>query len=517
MIVLTISRLLRQVAAMYPEKIGVIADDFTLSWGEIDRKVDARCYYFLQKGITAGRRIGVWSINSGEYLLTLLALCRIGAVPVLLNTALSDEELISLCDRVEIDFLIYGEGYKGCLFAGTLNQVNCRSGNLNLLSMANISDEADQYLHRPPFVDFARPNSTALIMCTSGSTQLPKAVQLSHYSLVNNAKAMVDAMQWGKDDLVCVTVPFFHCFGLTGCILTALHTGMTLVVLPRFRSVPAFAKIQSYKCTVLNGVPSMYLSMYANPARRDYDLSSVRSGIIAGSPIYPQDFIKVKSMFADGCAIQPSYGQTETSPCCTIVPRCNGKVATADNVGVPIDGVEMRIVDNDGYPVTRGESGKIQVRGYNVMQGYYNQPEETLAAFTADGWLDTGDLGEFDQDGNLVMTGRSKTIIIRGGENISPVEIEKAISALPGIAAVSVFGVPDPILQEEICACIVPQKTANYTAEIIRADLVEHLAGYKIPKYILFFDEFPCLASGKVDLKKIHRQAQERLAAVNKS
>ena len=166
LIVLTISRLLRQVAAMYPEKIGVIADDFTLSWGEIDRKVDARCYYFLQQGITAGRRIGVWSINSGEYLLTLLALCRIGAVPVLLNTALSDEELISLCDRVEIDFLIYGEGYKGCLFAGTLNQVNCRSGNLNLLSMANISDEADQYLHRPPFVDFARPNSTAPVSYT---------------------------------------------------------------------------------------------------------------------------------------------------------------------------------------------------------------------------------------------------------------------------------------------------------------------------------------------------------------
>lgn len=350
----------------------------------------------------------------------------------------------------------------------------------------------------------------ALILFTSGSTGSTKGVKLKHYSLLKNAHDLASRMRWSGKDKVCVSVPFFHCFGLTCCILASVMKGFSLLILPRFRSVQCFHAIEKFSCTVLNGVPSMFLAMQENPYHRNFDLSSLRSGIVAGSLMTPSEYQDILKIFPPHFHLQPSYGQTETSPCCTMVDFDDSLEVKSQTTGHPLPDVELRIVNDYLEDLPAGTVGRIHTRGYHVMLGYIFGHQDASRRLP-NGWLETGDLGYLDEEGRLVVTGRLKSLIIRGGENISPCEVETALKQLEVFHEVQVVPVPDPVMQEELCACLVYKRGQWLGEEEIRQRLQVLLAAHKIPKYFLWFPSLPKLINGKVDRNTLKNIAIERL------
>jgi fatty-acyl-CoA synthase len=327
---------------------------------------------------------------------------------------------------------------------------------------------------------------------------------LSHYSVVNNAAALVEALHINENDKICVTVPLFHTFGITADMLVSLHSLCPMCIMEYFSLTNIFQWLEEGKCTVLNGVPSMFLGMLENSFRKDFDISSIKKGIIAGSPISIAEYNRICEGFKIDKLLM-SYGQTETSPCVSISDYDEPIEAKADNAGKIIENVEVRIQD-----------GEIQTRGYHVMQGYYELPEENAKVFTPDGWLKTGDAGFLDSQGRLHITGRLTEIIIRGGENISPREIESYIAECENIKQVKVTSIATPVIQEEIVACIITKDGKEMKPEVIQDYVGNYLAAYKVPKYVLTFDNFPLTTNGKIDLGAIKRIACERIAGKEK-
>lgn len=507
----TIGQLLRGKAQVRPGYPALLADGCELTWAELDRLTDRYCHVLADRGVAVGSKVGLWSVNSVPLMVTMLALNRIGAVAVMLNTALTDRELVKICTCFELNYLIYGEGYKGCLFEEVVRRITDRRTNMNYLRLEQLERLVEASEEEGAYPDFDEEQATAYFLFTSGTTGRNKAAMLTHYNLVNNSESLVAGMRWTFRDRLCVTVPFFHCFGVTACIMASLHSGMSLVVMPRFRSVQCFEAIERERCTILSGVPSMFLAMLNNPEHDKHDLSSLRSGVIAGSYISPADYRRVCAFLGPQMHLQPSYGQTETSPACTLADYESSLEYKANWVGQAIPGVELRVVGEKGEILPPGQIGSIQTRGYHVMKGYYKMPLETRDAFTADGWLDTGDLGLLSDEGDLRICGRKKALIIRGGENISPSEIEDAVKELPGIAEIHVLGVPDPVLQEEICLCIVEKPGCRWMDNELRLKLGGLIASHKIPRYILHFDELPKTSSGKLALKAIEDICMKRL------
>lgn len=306
---------------------------------------------------------------------------------------------------------------------------------------------------------------------------------------------------------MCVTVPLFHCFGITAGIISCLLAGMSMYLIPYFKTARVWDAIENRRCTVLNGVPSMFLALTRKDGFKDRKAGCLKSGIIAGSPVAREEFLEICSRFP-GMHLQPSYGQTETSPCVSIADWDEQDERKAVSAGKVIDHVEIRIADlKKGNVLKAGQEGEIQVRGYNVMSGYYNLPKANSRAFTEDGWLRTGDIGTVDESGELHVTGRLKEMIIRAGENISPYEIEQVIRQLDWVEKVKIVGIPAEVLQEEIAACIVPKKGRKADREELRSYLNSKLAHYKVPAYVLEMEEFPMNASGKIDLKELKKTA----------
>lgn len=527
----TIGQLLRQTAQNHATQSALISEDYQLNWAGVYQVVQAYVRYLRAEGVAPGMHVGIWSVNSGAYVLILLALCQMGAVAIPLNPSLTDSELLKLCQYADLHYFIHGEGFaqkelplglQTALWADNpaihfvamhdlraATRPACEVSAVDCLSMED--NAALVHSARNPVSVFDDVDAVAVILSTSGTTGHMKGVMLSHNSLVNNSLAIAEGMRWTSKDRILVSVPFFHCFGLTACILASLHVGMSLVVMPRFRSVPCFSLIEQHRCTVLNGVPTMFLAMLNNAERQAYDLSSLRSGIIAGSLVSPRDYLRIVTMFGDDFHLQPSYGQTETSPACTLSAWDDSLEVKANSVGQVIPDVELRIVDEQGKTLDANEIGMIQVKGYNIMKGYYGMTKEFVELFSKDGWLTTGDLGCLTDEGRLQITGRKKSLIIRGGENIAPAEIEFALEQLPGVVSVHVVGVPDPVLQDEICACLILDDTITYTDEEIRSFLKDRLAPYKIPKYILRFAYFPTTTSGKIASRDLRKLAMKRL------
>ncbi len=476
------------------------------SWEEAGRISLTLAGELSRQGVKKGQRVGLLSINGEAWIFYFFALQLIGAQPVLLNTALSDDEILRNIELTEVNYLYYGEGYHRSFeeLMYRLSLVCMRDSYFGSQKMRLTCDWKKMTLS--PVAEINAGVSAQDVCCflfTSGTTKAAKAVMLTHYNLLNNARAIAEAMRWQADDRMCVAVPFFHCFGLTACILAGLQTGFPLYVLAHYRTVQVCGMLQDERCTILNGVPSMFLAMKHNSAHTEYDLSSVRSGVIAGSPIFENDYYDICRLFRPDIHLQPSYGQTESSPCITIADYDDDLKTKATTVGKPIEHIQLRLVDVDtGRLCAAGERGMIQTKGYHVMKGYYAMPEETAEAITPDGWLITGDIGYLDERGYLHISGRKKNLIIRGGENISPEEIEYYIRQIDGVELVKVMGVPAAVLQEEIAACIVTSRP-DLTKEEIITELKRNLADYKIPRYIFFLNKIDKLASGKIDEKKL--------------
>lgn len=530
----TIGMCLEERVAKTPENIAIETEKRNYTWREMNQVSDYLAVRMHNLGIERGVHVGIWGTNTTNWVITFLALLKLGAVPCLLNTCYTEKELEDIIRYADIEFVYYGRAYKKVKYADIVS-VLCERMNdqVKCWTAMKLEEEEDGWLTADSFMDEEKseeamkmlaqwkssvePSDLAAILFTSGTTSQPKGVMLSHYNLVNNSRETCEHMKWGEEDKMLIAVPMFHCFGITSSLLSSIHRGFVMHLIEYYKSVTVMETVQKFRCTLLNGVPSMFLALVRNPDFKKYDLSSLRRGIIAGSGISVEEYMMLRREIPT-LKLHASYGQTETSPCVSIGDVEDTDEENARATGRVVENCHVRIVSiSDGSVQPVGGVGEIQVSGYNVMQGYYKMPEATAKAIEPDGWLHTGDIGYLDERNFLYVTGRLKEIIIRGGENISPSEIENAIKEYAPVENVKVVGVPAEVLQEQICACITVKPGETFDEKAMMDSLKGKLAYYKMPEFVLLYEELPMNASGKVLLAEIKASAAERTAEIRKN
>jgi fatty-acyl-CoA synthase len=519
----TISACLEERVKKSPESLAIETGEQNYTWQELDRVSDFQAARFSGLGIKRGTHAAIWSTNTPNWIITFLALQKLGAVTILINTCYTKSELKGVLSFTDVETVFYGTGYREIVYqdyvddlrkelAGTVRHwipIGPRE-NGQWISGRDFSPE-----ERDPDLigrireagDETDPKDTAAILFTSGTTSMPKGVMLSHYNLINSSLETTEHMKWDSSDKMLIAVPMFHCFGITSSLLSSMHAGFSMHLIEYYRTRIVLETAEKYRCTLLNGVPSMFLAMIRNPEFGHYDISSLRRGIIAGSPITKEEYMQIRRAIPS-LKLFSSYGQTETSPCVSIGDVEDTDEENAASAGRVIKNIEVRIAkagNNEALPV--GERGEILVKGYDVMKGYYNMPEETAKTIDCDGWLHTGDIGYLDGRNFLYVTGRLKELIIRGGENIAPLEIEQVIRKLDWVDNVKVVGVPNEVLMEDVAACIIPKPGMEIRKKELLDFVGTRLARYKVPAYVLEFHSFPANASGKIILNRLKEQA----------
>lgn len=513
--------LLQRLKTMADENAFEYRDAF-YTWRDLDELSDVFAVKLLKCGIKYDTHVAIWGGNTPNWIITYVALAKIGAVSVLINPRYKEEELAKTFEYSDVEYVCYGDccsnskniidhlndrnigKVKEYMYMG--KNEHYREGRAQILKNLNPSDMEN--LRKAE--NKVTPQHIASIVFTSGTTSFPKGVMLTHYQLVNISREAVEQMKWETGDRMCMSVPLFHCFGLSTGFLASLRVGFCIYLLPELHTSCILKCIHKYKITILNGVPTIFLALLSNPERREYDLSSLKSGIIAGSKVFKEDYLKICKELKFK-KLQQSYGQTETSPCVTFNGYDDLMNIKCISVGKVIPNVKIKIVSTkDGHDLGPYEAGEILVKGFNIMKGYYKCTRQNCEK-VKDGWLYTGDIGYVDNCENLYITGRKKDIIIRSGENISPVEIEEAILRYPGVLQVKVFGIPVPVVQEEIAACIVAENGKLDVDGLVRY-LKKHIADYKVPKYIYIFKKFPMNLNGKVNVKQLKKEVQWKVS-----
>lgn len=521
----TIGDCLRSRAVATADSPAVAYKDESYTWRQLNDISDVLAIRCLRMGIEKGTHVGIWGVNSFSWLAYFFALCKIGAIPVLINICYREKEMEDLLAYADVEFLFRGMRCKDIDYAEVSQKLDLSkiSKLKKIIPMENPEEKI--WMDNP---DLCRPNGretemlmsaasrlspddVACMLFTSGTSALPKGVLLTHNNLIGNALQHSIGANWNENDRICLSVPLFHCFGITVGILAALHCGASLQLVKYYSTGEVLETVEKYGCTILSGVPSMFLALIGSSKFPGRDVSSLRSGIVAGSPLPPEDYIRVCEKLPS-ITLQPAYGQTESSPCITMAAVDDSMEDKANTAGKAIPGVELIICDTqNGNSLPAGSRGEIRARGYNIMKGYYNLPEATKAALTPDGWLCTGDEGYLDERGYLYVTGRLKDIIIRGGENISPLEVESCIRGLTGVDSVKVIGLPTSVMQEEVVACIICRKDKTVTAEEVISHVKERMSAYKVPQQVAFFDSFPMTPSGKINRKELKELAMEKV------
>lgn len=512
----TIGECLEERVKKTPDGIAVRFQDESITWKELDELSDWLVLRFHSFGMKKGSRAAIWCANCLQWVVVYMGLQKIGALAVLMNPGYLEEEAHKILSYAEVEYLFYGDGYKDLMIPEILDRIDLKANPLLKQTIPIEAHEAIVFMQEnaAKMTEDDRklirelrskvvPEDLSSMIFTSGTTALPKGVLLAHRNLTRDAKATVEAMHWSEQDKICVTVSLFHSFGMTSCLIGGLLTGHCICLMKHYRTVNALETIQKHGCTVLNGVPSMFLAMVHNKNLQDYDIHTLKSGILAGSSVSPEEYRLIcKTLPFE--KLQMSYGQTETSPGVTFSHYDDTIEEKCDNAGYLIDDIEACIWDEGGkqHVITNREGinicGELGIRGYVVMQGYYNMPEATARAIEEDGWLHTGDVAYFDEKLRLHLVGRSKDMIIRGGENIGPAEIEDCIRELEEVRDVKVVGVPHPLLQEEVGAVVVLHHGRNLDEETIQEHVRAHLAQYKVPTHVAFLDELPMNSSGKI-------------------
>lgn len=522
----TISACLVNTVRQAPDKTALVYEDTSYTWRELECCSGYMAYRMYSMGIGKGSHVGIWSVNTPNWVIVFLALMKIGALPVLINTCYQERELSEVLAYADVEYLYYGDGYKNIVYSDVVENVRGRHDKIKKWICIG-KDKFGRWINEKSFVynektlqavhlvkcleKESTATDTAAMLFTSGTTSQPKGVLLTHLNLVNTAQSTIRYMQWNSNEKICITVPLFHCFGLTSSMLTTILLGGTMYILPYFRTARVLECVQTHACTAINGVPSMFLALVKNPLFSGYQLSSLKSGIIAGSPLSLDDYLMLSDKMPHMTLIT-SYGQTETSPAVSFARFEDSELLRGSSAGLVIEGVQVRTVDPESKRVLpAGGKGEIQVKGYNIMKGYYKLPIETAQVMSCNGWLSTGDLGYLDQDGYLFVNGRCKEIIIRAGENISPREIEDYIKEITWVDQVVVLGVPEEVIQEKVVACIITKEGAHIDVAYVQRYLEARVSHYKIPEEILEFKEFPVSASGKIQLGKLKEEAMNRL------
>ena len=536
----TIGGFLEATVAKNPDRDFVVYPDRDLRWSyrEFDTRVNRLAKGLLATGLEPGDHLGIWARNVPDWLTFMFATAKIGVVLVTVNPVYKSHELAYVIKQSDMKALVIIDAFRDVDYVEILRGLVPESmtqerGHLNsaefpqLKNLIYMGPEKHRGFYNVPellvlgehmpdtLLDEAKAAftnaDTINMQYTSGTTGFPKGVMLTHRNILNNGYYIGERQKFTAEDRVCLPVPLFHCFGCVLGVLATLTAGATLVMVEAFDPVMVLAAVQKERATALYGVPTMFIAELAHPMFDLFDLTSLRTGIMAGSPC-PIETMKqvIEKMHASEMTI--CYGLTEASPVFTQTSTDDTLERKCETVGRSHPEVEVRVIDPEtGEDCPPGVPGELCCRGYNVMKGYYGMPEATANAIDADGWLHSGDLGTVDEDGYYRITGRIKDMIIRGGENIYPREIEEFLYTMPGVEDAQVVGVPDAKYGEVVGAFIRRRAGADITEGDVQEFARARMARYKAPKHVFFVDEFPMTASGKIQKYKLREMATEQL------
>jgi fatty-acyl-CoA synthase len=523
----TVGQILDQAAGKYPDREALVVchQARRMTWAELREEVDTLAAGLLTLGLQPGDRIGIWSPNRLEWILTQFATAKAGLILVNINPAYRVGELEYALNQVECKAIVIADRFKSSDYQAMLGQLapeleqavpgDLRAARLpHLRAVVSMSDEPRPGMLRFSDVHHAAgekervalrgieagldPDEPINIQFTSGTTGMPKGATLTHFNVVNNGYFVGRAMKFSSADRLCIPVPLYHCFGMVMSVLTCTTHGATMIFPGEgFDPGEVLKAVHEERCTALHGVPTMFIAELDHPNFSATDFSTLRTGIMAGAPCPVEVMKRVqKAMHMEEVTI--AYGMTETSPVSFQSGTDDPLDKRVSTVGRIHPHVQVKIVDEQGRPVPRGERGELCTRGYSVMRGYWNDTEKTAASIDAGGWMHTGDLAVLDDEGYCNIVGRVKDMIIRGGENIYPREIEEFLYRHPKVQDVAVFGVPDERFGEAVATWIRLKDDVLADEEEIRDFCREQIAHYKVPAYVRFVEEFPMTVTGKI-------------------
>jgi len=537
----TIGDMLNRIAARYPDNEALVSVHQNIRWTyrEFCERADALARGLMALGVERGDRVAIWAMNYAEWTLTQFATAKIGAILVNINPAYRVYEFEYALKQAEVSTLILQGRFKtsdyvGMFYEACPEAIDARAGRIssekfpflkNVVFMGDIPYNGmftwDELIEKGAGIspDELREREESLnfddainIQYTSGTTGYPKGVVLTHHGVMNNGYFIGEGMGFTEKDRLCIPVPFYHCFGMVLSNMASVTHGTTMVIpCPVFDAEAVLQALQNERCTAVHGVPTMFIADLSPPHFGKYDYSTLRTGIMAGSPC-PIEVMKKVNVLMNMRDIVIVYGQTELSPGVTMTTVDDPLEKRVGTVGRAFPHTEIKIIDpNTKRILPRGEVGEICARGYMSMKCYYNNPSATRATLDANGWLYTGDLGVMDEEGYVKMSGRLKEMVIRGGENIYPREIEEFLHHHPKISDAYVIGVPDERYGEELMAWVATKPGMTVTPDEIISFCNGQIARYKIPKYYKFVTEFPMSVTGKIQKFKMQKMAIEEL------
>ena len=525
-----------------PNSLAVVVNhqNIRLTYKEFQKEVNQLAMGLLAIGVKPGDRVGIWSPNNIQWCLTQFATAKIGAIMVCINPAYRPNELQYALNSVECSTLITASQFKGSNYIEMLNSLapelkHCDNGKLsakalpNLKNVIRIGDNVSAGMFS--FSDIMRMATPAHelelnaiaanlnaeqdinIQFTSGTTGNPKGATLTHKNILNNALFVSDSMHFNEHDKLCIPVPLYHCFGMVlGSLLCVTKGAAAIYPSDSFDAKTTLDVIEQEGCTALHGVPTMFISQLELSTFNEYDLSTLRTGVMAGSTCPEQVMRKVQTQM-NMHQVLIAYGQTECSPINNITETDSSIERQVTTVGRALAHTEVKIIDELGNIQKIGLPGEVCSKGVGIMRCYWNDEEKTKATIDSNGWLHSGDLGVMDSEGFVSIVGRIKDMIIRGGENVYPREIEEVLYTYPGIQDAAVFGISDEKYGEEVCAWIQPKEDTTLDEQAIRAFLKDKLAYFKMPRYIRFVESYPMTVTGKLQKFKMREQMQEVLSS----
>jgi len=538
----TIGNFFEGIVEQYPDTEAVVVCHQGVRWtySEFNERVDDLAAGLLKLGIRSGDRVGIWGPNTSEWVLTQMATAKIGAILVNLNPAYRLYELEYALNKSGCRAVISDESFKSSKYLDMLYAVApslkmCPPGKLRsnkipkLEIVIRMGDEKSPGMFNFPAVcemggepEYQRlkelrselkPDDAINIQFTSGTTGNPKGATLTHCNILNNGYLTGAGMRLSHDDRLCIPVPLYHCFGMVLGNLACFSHGATAVFPSAvFDPLETLQAIEKERCTALHGVPTMFVTELSHPDFDKFDLSTLRTGVMAGAPC-PVDVMNRVISDMNMKHILIGYGQTEVSPINHLTLPEDPIEKRVETVGRAVPWIEIKLVDPDGRVVPIGEKGEVCTRGYSVMLGYWDDEEQTRDTIDEARWLHSGDLGIMDEDGYLRIVGRIKDMIIRGGENIYPREVEEFLYTHPAIKEVQVFGVPDMRMGEEVCAWIQLEEGASLTEEEVKVYCKGQITHFKVPKFIRFVDEYPMTVTGKIQKFRMTEAMAEELAS----
>lgn len=536
----TLGEQLAYLAEKYPDDnmINYTDRDYKRTFREFNDECETIARGFMALGLEKGSNISIWATNVPAWLLTFFGSAKMGGVLITVNTSYKRFELEYQLRQSDSDAIVLIDGFKGTSYIDIINdlcptlktsepgklndpklphlksviyagEAECPAGMIAWNDLYKLSEQIpyDEYC---VVRDSCDCKEVVNIQYTSGTTGFPKGVMLTHYNILNNGQTIGDGMAFTHDDKLCIVVPFYHCFGMVLALMSCITHATPFVPVDIYSPKKVMDALVGERCTAVHGVPTMFIGMLEHPDFETYDFSHMRTGIMAGSPCPIKTMHDVQQKM-NMTEIVIVFGQTEAAPGCTMTTTDDSVEHRCSTVGKAFPGVECKIVDPEtNRTLPAGEIGEFCARGYNIMKGYYKMPEATAQAIDKDGWLHFGDLAVCDEDGYYKVEGRLKDMIIRGGENIYPKELEECLYRHEKVKDVQVIGVPSKKYGEEICACVIVREGETLTEEEIKAYYKENVAFFKIPSYIWIMDEFPMTSSGKIQKVVLREQAVEK-------